>query len=94
MSPERFLDYPVGIIANVSKPNAILAVSRAIETLEERDLTWRLEQSTAECAGLKEKGLPLERMLQEVSWIIAIGGDGTILQTARNTAHYDLPLLE
>ena len=93
MSPERFLNNPVGIIANVSKPNAITATSRAIEMLEKHGLTWRLEQSTAECAGLEDEGLPLERMLQEVSWIIAIGGDGTILQTARNTAHYDLPLL-
>lgn len=93
MSTEHFLNHPVGIITNVSKPNAAQATRRAIELLENCSLQWRLEQSTAECAALPEKGLPLERMIQEVSWIIAIGGDGTILQTARNTAHYDLPLL-
>jgi NAD+ kinase len=93
VSPERFLNHPVGIITNVSKPNAVQATVRVIEMLKKHELAWRLEQSTAESAGVKEKGLPLERMLQEVSWIIAIGGDGTILQTARNTAHYNLPLL-
>ena len=93
MNAERFIDHPVGIITNVSKPTAAEATRRTLAALHERGIRWRLERSTATCIGKVDEGMALERLLPEVSWIIAIGGDGTILQTARTTAHYNLPLL-
>lgn len=93
MNNTAYLQGPVGIVANVTKDNAADATRRAIAALDERGMAWRLEQATSQCIGRPAEGLPFPQLLRVVTWLIAIGGDGTILTTVRNTAGCDIPLL-
>ncbi|MCX7848140.1 MAG: NAD(+)/NADH kinase [bacterium] len=93
MMKHRELQGPVGIVANVSKENAADAIREAMAALEERGMAWRLEQATAACIGRAEEGLPFPKLVRAVTWLMAIGGDGTILTTVRETAGCDIPLL-
>ena len=93
MSSKRFTDGRVGIVANVSKPHTAKATRAVIAALDERSIPWRLETATASSVNMADAGRPFAELLSDVAWLIVIGGDGTILQTARNVAKHDLPLL-
>jgi len=93
MNSHTYLRDPVGIVANVTKANAAEATHRVITELEQRGIAWRLEQATAQCINRPTEGLPFPKLLRVVSWLIAIGGDGTILNTVRQTSGFDIPLL-
>jgi len=93
MNSDAYLRSPAGIVANVTKANAAEATRRVITELEQRGIAWRLEQATAQCIGRPADGLAFAKLLRAVSWLIAIGGDGTILNTVREAAGFDIPLL-
>jgi NAD+ kinase len=73
----------IGIVANSGKPSAQKTVVELIRFLEQRELPYRLESDTAKLAGQRRKGAPLRRIGHEADMIVVLGGDGTILRTAR-----------
>lgn len=89
----EYVKGPVGIVANVSKANAAAAVETVVAALRARGIPWRLEQNTAVCVGRPEDGVPFAHLVRTVTWLIVIGGDGTILSTVHETAGTNLPLL-
>ena len=93
MSGKALLGGPVGILANVSKRDVIAAVNAVIAAVEACGLPWRMDQETAARCGIAGGALPLSRMLEQVAWLLVLGGDGTILRAVRESWQQRLPLL-
>lgn len=77
-----------------SKPNAVKAaelVPELVRWLEARQLRLRLDPVTAEYAG-RAPGLPPEQVAEGCDLIIVLGGDGTLLTTARAVGGRDVPV--
>ncbi len=93
MNSDAYLQDPVGIVVNVTKDNAAAATRQTIAELDRRGIAWRLESATAQCIGRPAEGLAFPKLLRVATWLIAIGGDGTILNTVRQASGCDIPLL-
>lgn len=82
----------VGIITALHKRNAVAATRALLRHLGSRGVECKL---TAECAavvGLPELGAPFEEVAcQELAFIL--GGDGSVLLTARHAAPHGTPML-
>lgn len=82
----------LGVITNRARDEGLGVARPLIGWLRERgirvtldpDLARDLEEETMDLAEWTEMGM---------DFIIVLGGDGTLLQTARRTHHLDLPLL-
>jgi NAD+ kinase len=91
--PHEFLDGSAGIVANVSKVHATEATRAVLLALGRFGLAWKLEAATAAALGGAHTGTPLRELARTVTWMIVIGGDGTILQTARALVDHPVPIL-
>lgn len=82
----------VGIIANVEKEN-IVGVTVALKLwLEDRKIKVVLEMNIAAAIGF-EGGLKMEDLASRVDLIAVLGGDGTMLRTARYVAQHPVPIV-
>ena len=82
----------VGIVANVEKEN-IAEFARALKTwLEGRKIKVVLEANIAAAVG-KSGGFKVEDLADHVDLIAVLGGDGTMLRTARYVADRDVPIV-
>jgi NAD+ kinase len=90
---QGFLGGCAGIVANVSKAHATEATRSVLLALDHCGLSWKLELETARALSDGHVGMPLAELARVVTWLIVIGGDGTILQTARALVDHPLPLL-
>lgn len=72
----------LGIIANTNKAGAADVVKATLSLLSSRQCTFLLDEATAAIAG-QPAGLPIPQLLEQIDLIILFGGDGTILQLAR-----------
>ena len=82
-----------GIVANVSKSHTASATRLVIKELEKNGFNWKLESSTAQHINLPDNGTPLSELANQITWLIIIGGDGTILQAVRSIVVHNIPLL-
>ena len=77
------MDHPViGLTANISKPNAATLTRQLAAQFRSGGARLLCEAATAEAADLQE-GLPLAEVARECEVLVVLGGDGTILHTAR-----------
>lgn len=90
---ETFENGCAGIVANVSKSHTASATNTIISELEKNGFKWKLETKTAKHINREEEGIPLTELVTRVSWLIIIGGDGTILQAVRAVVKHNIPLL-
>ena len=90
---ETFENGCAGIVANVSKKHTASATQLVIKELEKNGFCWKLESTTAQHINHTDKGTPLSELVTQITWLIIIGGDGTILQAARSIVGHDIPLL-
>ncbi|HOL14781.1 MAG TPA: NAD(+)/NADH kinase [Bacillota bacterium] len=84
----------IGLIPNWQKENSALVVERICEFFKQRNilvLTADSRQTDYHTGGSLEKRLESWRGRVEI--LIVVGGDGTILRTARDLAHWDVPIL-
>lgn len=88
-----FLSGSAGVVANVSKGHATEATRAVLLALDRCGLAWKLEAATAVALGGGRAGTPLPDLARVVTWMIVIGGDGTILQTARALVDHPVPIL-
>ncbi len=82
----------IGVIPNWDKENIAPLVDRVCEFLKEEHVNVNiLPREKAD--DVKQIYRNITSWLPEVEMIIVIGGDGTILRVARETAQWKLPLL-
>lgn len=81
-----------GIMANAGKPAALEVAASADAYLHSRGFTVRLQNRVADALGSPERGLP-DDAVADVDAVLVLGGDGTILATARLCAPLGIPML-
>ncbi len=72
----------VGIVVNLKKPGAVALVGKLRDWLVKRDVEVSDTTTT-----------PLDDMIQNVSMIVCLGGDGTILSVAGHMRQQSIPIL-
>jgi NAD+ kinase len=84
--------HDIGIIAHSGKEAAIRVAQSANKCLLERGVRVRLQHHVAESIGTPELGLP-DSLVTDAEALLVLGGDGTILATARECALKSTPML-
>jgi NAD+ kinase len=86
------MDYPViGLAANITKPNAAELTQRLAAQFRKGGARIVCEKDTALLAG-EPDGKPLLDVAAECEVLVVLGGDGTILHTARQLGSAVKPL--
>jgi NAD+ kinase len=96
MLPDRSSVRRVVLIARVSVPAAVKTMVDAAEWLAGHGCTPLLEEESARAAGESRwRTVPRAQLTESADVVIAFGGDGTLLDTARTVAQAvtDLPLM-
>lgn len=83
----------IGIIANIKKDPGLSYTKELIHWLEETGCNVFAGKKTADIAGCGQPCKSMFELYEKADFIVVLGGDGTILQCARHTAKYDLPIL-
>ncbi len=81
-----------GIMANAGKPAALEVAASADAYLRSRGFTVHLQNRVADALGISERGQP-DDAVAAVDAVLVLGGDGTILATARLCAPMGTPML-
>ncbi|MEN6469649.1 MAG: NAD(+)/NADH kinase [Smithella sp.] len=82
----------VGIIANIEKENIAGFAGALKKWLEDRKIKVSLEANIAAAIG-KSGGFKIEDLASCVDLIAVLGGDGTMLRTARYVAKQNVPIV-
>ncbi len=82
----------VGIVANVEKANIAEFAASLKKWLEDRKIKVSLEANIAAAIG-KSGGFKVEDLAGHVDLIAVLGGDGTLLRTARYVADRNVPII-
>lgn len=83
----------VGIIAKPRKDEVSAVVPQLLRWLRERQLAVVYDRETADCLPGVGAGVPREELARRVDLIIVLGGDGTLLATARAAGDHEVPIL-
>jgi NAD+ kinase len=86
-------DRVLGITANWRKPAAAKAVDDVLKWAKRRGWAVLAERELADKLGLQAASEECSRLGEAVSVVVALGGDGTLLRTARNVAASETPIL-
>jgi NAD+ kinase len=81
----------VGLVARFDRKKAIRLAEDLAKHLRARGLEVYAEETLVKKTGIRETSVALERM--KADFIIAIGGDGTILRTCLSIAKPEPPIL-
>lgn len=82
----------IGIIANIAKEKSPEYTLRLRDWFLEQGLGVFLEGEIAGKIG-EADGLDMRELVSQVNLLVVLGGDGTILRTARAVVGYDIPLV-
>lgn len=85
---------PIDTVGIVSKPGstaAVAVVPRLLEWLASRKIKVKIDEHTARYAGRLD-AVSREEIAEGVQLVIVLGGDGTLLATARALGGRDIPI--
>jgi NAD+ kinase len=82
----------VGIVANTEKEKIAEYARSLKEWLEERGIEVLIEADIASKIGIRG-GLTWDNLARRAELIAVLGGDGTMLRTARYVAKYNVPIV-
>jgi len=85
----------VGIISKPRKEEIARVVPPLLDWLRQRNLEVLYDEETAACLGQPPGagGLRREELAGRVNLLVVLGGNGTLLATARALSDYDVPIL-
>ncbi len=75
------------------KPQVVPAVRELVSWFAARDVAVLLHQDQAAEFGFPERGVPQAQLAEQADLLVALGGDGTLLHTARLGAPHGKPIL-
>jgi NAD+ kinase len=82
----------VGIISKPKKEDICAVAPRLLDWLQQHKLEALYDEETARCLGLPG-GTPRHQIPPRVDLLVVLGGDGTLLATARLLDARDVPIL-
>lgn len=82
----------IGLFVNRKKDKDLEITRKVIDYILKYDMKPLLTKQVSEDLGLSE-GYSEEDMLDKSSFLISLGGDGTLLNMARTAFNYDVPVL-
>jgi NAD+ kinase len=82
----------VGIISKPKKEDICAVAPRLLEWLKQQKLEAIYDEETAKCLGLSG-GTPRDEIPSQADLLVVLGGDGTLLATARLLDAGDVPIL-
>lgn len=82
----------IGIIPNITKDKNLNVTRSILYWFANKDIELLLESDNAKRLDYKNTGVSLEELYSNSDVIIVLGGDGTILNIARQSSQYGVPL--
>lgn len=82
----------LGIIPNLNKDKDLNITRSILYWFANKDIQLLLEHDIAQRLDCKDCGVSLEELYSQSDVVIVLGGDGTILNIARQAAKYNVPL--
>ncbi len=83
----------LGIFANMDRPDADKVIQRIINWAEQNDVTLCFSESISEKVGGQQSFLPPGEIPKKTDVVVSLGGDGTLLATARAVGRHGKPIL-
>lgn len=83
----------IGIIPNLNKNNSLNTTKKLINNILSQNCTPIILKETAEKLGLEKYGVTKEEVYRLSDLIMVLGGDGTLLGVARESASYNTPII-
>ena len=84
----------IGLIGKYGDPQIAPIITDLIEFLQGRGLNVMLEQATAEILALRHAHVhPIAEIGKHIDLAVVVGGDGTMLNAARNIAGFKVPMI-
>lgn len=81
-----------GIIPNLSKDTELSFTRELIDWLKQKNTGILINEGIAFRLNMQELGCSTENLLSGCDIVIVLGGDGTLLNIARQAALYDVPI--
>lgn len=81
----------VGVILRPQSPELEQSFEKIKNTLNRYDIEVFLEQGSAQM--ISKDGIEFNELCKMSNFLITVGGDGTLISTARKSLHYDIPIL-
>lgn len=82
----------VGLFPNTNKQTVVTVLNRMIQYFQERGVRVLLPKDAAGKVGYPDLGCSQQNILKDISVGITVGGDGTLLNTAREIASAGIPI--
>lgn len=83
----------IGIVANIKKPLTKEVVENIIQWAKQNKVDFFLGEELSSLVDYKEKFFAREKLRQLCEMIISLGGDGTMLASARAVGEHQTPIL-
>jgi NAD+ kinase len=83
----------VGIVSRPRQEDVAAVAPKLIAWLESRGLAVLCDQETAACLAASGRKRTREALATSVDLLIVLGGDGTLLATARSAGEHTVPVL-
>lgn len=81
-----------GLVVNLEKESVRELADLIVNWLEEKGRTVLMNEDTANQLNLSRIGVPQARLVERAECMMVLGGDGTILRTARKVASAGTPI--
>lgn len=83
----------LGVIANINRPDACSVITRVVTWCRENQQEYYLTDDLAEICEGNLPLVPRDEIVKKCNFILAMGGDGTMLAAARLVGPSEVPIL-